>query len=294
MTIANGNETSDRLCWWERPFLDALAHRPVVTHAAAAATVSRETVYRHRRESSRFAAAWDEAVASAIGNLEVKAYDVADDGDGPMLRWILSRRKPAEWGNPDKTPPPADAPDDADVSPADAEPNDLSPVAFAREVLGVDLSDQQVEMLALIHANRRTALAGAHASGKTYAVAIFILWWVWTYTESIALITATKLDQTDRLWNEIRHFWNISPRLRAGLGPTAELLDRTLRITSIATSSGSPPPSASPAATPRPPAPRARTSPPAACWWTSRRPTACSWPPTTRWKAPCRRSTPRW
>ena len=28
-----------------------------------------------------------------------------------------------------------------------------------------------------------------------------------------------------------RHFWNISPRLRAGLGPTAELLDRTLRIT---------------------------------------------------------------
>ena len=231
MTIANGNETSDRLCWWERPFLDALAHRPVVTHAAAAATVSRETVYRHRRESSRFAAAWDEAVASAIGNLEVKAYDVADDGDGPMLRWILSRRKPAEWGNQGKAPPPADAPDDADVSPADAEPNDLSPVAFAREVLGVDLSDQQVEMLALIYANRRTALAGAHASGKTYAVAIFILWWVWTYTESIALVTATKLDQTDRLWNEIRHFWNISPRLRAGLGPTAELLDRTLRIT---------------------------------------------------------------
>ena len=111
------------------------------------------------------------------------------------------------------------------------EPADLSPVAFAREVLGIDLSDQQVAMLALIYANRRTALAGAHASGKTYAVAIFILWWIWTYTESIALITATKLDQTDRLWNEIRHFWNISPRLRAGLGPTAELLDRTLRIT---------------------------------------------------------------
>ena len=232
MTITSDTRNADRLRWWERKFLDALAIRPVVTTAAALAGINARTAYLHRQDSPRFAAAWDDALELAHGGLETLAYDMANDGDGPMLRWILSRRKPAEWGNPGKTPPPGDAPSETAAAEVDAaEPHDLSPVAFAREVLGVDLSDQQVEMLALIHANRRTALAGAHASGKTYAVAIFILWWVWTYTESIALVTATKLDQTDRLWNEIRHFWNISPRLRAGLGPTAELLDRTLRIT---------------------------------------------------------------
>ena len=106
----------------------------------------------------------------------------------------------------------------------------LTPAAFAADVLGVTLSDKQLEMLALIHGNQRTALAGAHASGKTYAAAIFALWWLWRYEDGIVLITATKMDQTARMWNEVRQFWNRCPRLRAGLGQDARLLDRKLDV----------------------------------------------------------------
>ena len=103
MTITSDTRNADRLRWWERKFLDALAIRPVVTTAAALAGINARTAYLHRQDSPRFAAAWDDALELAHGGLETKAYDMANDGDGPMLRWILSRRKPAEWGNPGKT-----------------------------------------------------------------------------------------------------------------------------------------------------------------------------------------------
>ena len=106
----------------------------------------------------------------------------------------------------------------------------LTPAAFASDVLGVSLSDKQLEMLAMIHGHQRAALAGAHASGKTYAVAILVLWWLWRYEDGIVLITATKMDQTARMWNEVRQFWNRCPRLRAGLGHEARLLDRKLEV----------------------------------------------------------------
>ena len=152
--------------------------------------------------------------------------------------WTLERLYPERFGRRRMEPPAPQLLDETNVvegAIAAQEPDpDLTPAAFAREILGVDLSDKQLEMLALAHGNRRSAFAGAHASGKTYAVgAVFVFWWLWRYDDGIALVTATKLDQTGRLWNEIRQFWNTCPRLRAGLGPSAELLDRTLRISPV-------------------------------------------------------------
>ena len=156
--------------------------------------------------------------------------------------WLLERKFPSEFSRrqlenvPTASAPEAAAPGETSADVPDY--SNLSPAAFARDILGVGerygtypLTTKQLEMLATAQGNRRSAFPGAHASGKTFTVgAIYVLWWLWQYEESIVLITATKLTQTSRLWNEIRHFWDTSPKLRAGLGPKAELLDTVLRI----------------------------------------------------------------
>ena len=94
-------------------------------------------------------------------------------------------------------------------------------------------------------------------------MAILALWWLWRYEgRGIVLLTATKMDQTGRMWNEVRQFWNRCPRLRAGLGQDARLLDRKLEVGPMRfTLSGSPPPCLWPAVMPRLPVLRGAHSP---------------------------------
>lgn len=87
---------------WERAFLVALSSIPIVSAACKQAGISTKTAYLHRKHSPRFAAEWEAALEVSIDGIEVAAYKRAlEEGDGAMIRYILSRRRPQKWGNRD-------------------------------------------------------------------------------------------------------------------------------------------------------------------------------------------------
>jgi terminase large subunit-like protein len=63
-------------------------------------------------------------------------------------------------------------------------------VTFAEKMLGVKISPMQAKILRSVMDNLRTAIAGCHASGKTFALAIVALYWVARYNDGKVLITA--------------------------------------------------------------------------------------------------------
>src|SRR5260370_42402351 len=65
-----------------------------------------------------------------------------------------------------------------------------NPVAFAEKMLGVKLSSVQQQILRSVMENPRTAIAGCHSSGKTFALAIIALYWVARYSHGKVLMTA--------------------------------------------------------------------------------------------------------
>lgn len=69
LTPKKGNPPAD----WPVRFLDALAEYGNVSAACRVAKVSRETVYRHKREDATFALAWDEAAVLGVESLEDEA-----------------------------------------------------------------------------------------------------------------------------------------------------------------------------------------------------------------------------
>lgn len=83
----------------QKAFLAALRETAVVTHAAQRAGVSALTVRNWRRNSDRFREECDEAMNEALDDLEAKAHELAKDGDGSMIRYILSRRRPEKWAD---------------------------------------------------------------------------------------------------------------------------------------------------------------------------------------------------
>jgi hypothetical protein len=48
----------------------------------------------------------------------------------------------------------------------------VDPVLFARRILGVELSEQQIEILHSIRHNRKTAVKACNAAGKTFTLAV--------------------------------------------------------------------------------------------------------------------------
>ena len=61
-------------------FLQALAHEPNVSAAAAAAQASREAFYSLRANDAAFAALWDDALAEGADRLESVVWGRAVDG----------------------------------------------------------------------------------------------------------------------------------------------------------------------------------------------------------------------
>lgn len=79
---------------WEATFLAELQVHCNVSAAARKAGIDRRTVYVRRNRSKAFAAKWDEARREGIEALALKAYVMALEGDGQMIRWLLSRLSP--------------------------------------------------------------------------------------------------------------------------------------------------------------------------------------------------------
>ena len=80
----------------------------------------------------------------------------------------------------------------------------VDPVLFARRFLGVQLWERQAEILQSIRTRRKTAVKACHGVGKTFVLAVAILWWLARYKEGIVLTTSSTFRQVKtQIWSEI-------------------------------------------------------------------------------------------
>ena len=77
---------------------------------------------------------------------------------------------------------------------------------FVERTLGEEPYDKQKEMLRLADSDaRRISVVGCNASGKDWAAARIVLWWVLRYSPAKAIVTGPSLRQVeDIVWNEVR------------------------------------------------------------------------------------------
>src|SRR5580704_7383981 len=81
----------------------------------------------------------------------------------------------------------------------------ISPVRFARVVVGGDLWRAQREILAAVAQHKRVAVKSCHASGKTYVIALAVVWWLIAHPDGIVVTTApTWLQVQTIVWGELR------------------------------------------------------------------------------------------
>lgn len=69
------------------------------------------------------------------------------------------------------------------------------PEGYARDVLGVNLTPDQGEMLESIRINRRTLVKASHSVGKTFTAAVAASWWFDCWPKHIAYVTAPTWPQ---------------------------------------------------------------------------------------------------
>ena len=128
--------------------------------------------------------------------------------DVSPLRWKSLAGRPGD-GNGDKplilNPGPAGESRDE----LTARPPLPSPVAFAREVLGVELWDKQVEVLNALTEHRRVAVKAGNGLGKGFCAAVALLWFMHVHQDAaIALSTAPTFRQVRHiLWRQVRRLY---------------------------------------------------------------------------------------
>lgn len=100
------------------------------------------------------------------------------------------------------------------------------PVAFARDVLGVDLWSRQQEIARAVRDVARVAVRSCHAAGKTLVAAVCVCWFLYTRPDAIVLTTASTFRQVRYvLWRTIQGLILGAKRYLGG-----ELLDTELRL----------------------------------------------------------------
>ena len=92
---------------------------------------------------------------------------------------------------------------------SDARPDPtLSPVAFAREVLNVQLWHKQEEVLNALTSHRRVAVKAGNGLGKGFCAAVAVLWFMHTRQDAIVLTTAPTFRQVRHiLWRQLRRLY---------------------------------------------------------------------------------------
>ena len=92
---------------------------------------------------------------------------------------------------------------------ANAAASALSPVAFARQVLGVSLWHKQEEVLDALTSSRRVAVKAGNGLGKGFSAAVAVLWFMHTHPDgAIALTTAPTFRQVRHiLWRQIHRLY---------------------------------------------------------------------------------------
>ena len=80
-----------------------------------------------------------------------------------------------------------------------------NPVGFVREVLGEEPYDKQEQILKAVSRFRRVSVVGCNGSGKDWAAARSVLWWMHSRSPAKAIVTGPTTRQVDDIvWNEIR------------------------------------------------------------------------------------------
>ena len=79
------------------------------------------------------------------------------------------------------------------------------PVAFCREILGVEPWSAQIEIMEAIRDHRRVAVKSGHKVGKSHTIACVALWFYCSYEDSQAVMTSTTSRQVDDiLWRQLQ------------------------------------------------------------------------------------------
>ena len=79
------------------------------------------------------------------------------------------------------------------------------PVEFVRGVLEEDPYENQVEILEAVRDARRVSVVGCNGSGKDWAAARVVLWWLHSRYPAKAIVTGPTSRQVDDIvWNEMR------------------------------------------------------------------------------------------
>lgn len=79
------------------------------------------------------------------------------------------------------------------------------PEAFAREVLGIQLTPKQLEILIAVRDHMRVAVASGHKIGKSTTDAVVALWFFCTHDEARVVLSSVTARQVDQiLWRELR------------------------------------------------------------------------------------------
>ena len=78
-------------------------------------------------------------------------------------------------------------------------------MVFVERVLGEKPYDKQVEILKAVEVYRRISVVGCNGSGKDWAAARVVLWWMYSRSPARAIVTGPTSRQVDDIvWNEIR------------------------------------------------------------------------------------------
>lgn len=78
----------------KKRFLNALPSQGTVSHAAKAAGVSRNTVYRWRQEDQDFGTRWNEAHEQAVDSVKHSLFQKAVSGDTVCMIFYLKAHRP--------------------------------------------------------------------------------------------------------------------------------------------------------------------------------------------------------
>ncbi len=79
------------------------------------------------------------------------------------------------------------------------------PVAFGREIIGVEPWSRQIEILEAIRDHQRVAVKSGHKVSKSHTIAIAALWFYCSFEDARAIMTSTTARQVDQiLWRELR------------------------------------------------------------------------------------------
>ena len=108
------------------------------------------------------------------------------------------------------------------------------PISFVEETLGEEPYEKQTDILSAVARSRRVSVVGCHGSGKDWAAARAVLWWLHSRSPAKAIVTGPTTRQVDDiLWREIRTAHaHAAHRLRGRVFRTSryEIDDQTFAI----------------------------------------------------------------